>query len=60
MAAMREAMVRMKLALTHQGLAPERVQQILLAEAQYAEVLLKTLAATTVALDSVCAFVINR
>jgi ATP-dependent helicase HepA len=53
-------MVRIRLALEHQGLPEGRIEQALMAELNSCDHLLKALAGTTVTLDSACAFVINR
>ncbi len=53
-------MLRIKLALEHQGLPAKRVEQALLAELAHYDALLEALAGTTVTLDSACAFVVNR
>ncbi|MCU0696770.1 MAG: SNF2-related protein [Myxococcaceae bacterium] len=53
-------MIRIKLALEHQGLEPGRVEKALLAELTAYDQLLKALAGVKVTLDSACAFVINR
>ncbi len=55
-----EAMVRIRLALEHQGLPEARIEQALMTELNHCDHLLKALSGTTVALDSACAFVINR
>ncbi|MBL8918872.1 MAG: DEAD/DEAH box helicase family protein [Myxococcaceae bacterium] len=54
------AMIRIKLALEHQGVPVERVEKALLAELTAYDELLKALAGVKVALDSACVFVINR
>ena len=53
-------MIRIKLALEHQGLPVERVEKALLAELNAYDELLKALAGVKVALDSACVFVVNR
>lgn len=54
------SMLRIKLALEHQGLAEERIEQALTVELQAYDQLLRALAGVKVALDSACVFVINR
>lgn len=54
------ALERMRLSLTHQGLAAEAVEEQLSAERTHYERLLKALAGATVVLDAACGFVINR
>ena len=54
------AMVRIRLALEHQGLPEAKVELALVTELNDCDHLLKALAGTTVTLDSACAFVINR
>jgi ATP-dependent helicase HepA len=53
-------MIRIKLALEHQGLADARVEKALLAELSAYDQLLEALSGVKVTLDSACAFVINR
>lgn len=54
------SVVRIKLSLDHQGVPEERVARVLGEELAYYDGLLAALEGTTVALDSACAFVINR
>ena len=54
------ALARMKLSLTHQGMAAEAVEAQLDAEHAHYERLLTALAGAKVALDAACGFVINR
>ncbi|MCA3010794.1 MAG: DEAD/DEAH box helicase family protein [Myxococcaceae bacterium] len=53
-------MIRVKLALEHQGVAPARIEQALRTELMAADRLLEALAGVKVTLDSACAFVVNR
>ena len=53
-------MGRIKLSLEHQGVPQKKVEQVLSAELVHYDELLKALEGTTIALDSACAFVINR
>lgn len=53
-------MIRIKLALEHQGIAPARVEQAMHAELVASDQLLKALSGVKVAIDSACVFVINR
>ncbi len=54
------AMIRIKLALEHQGIPAARVEQAMLSELTAYDQLLKALSGVKVTLDSACAFVINR
>ncbi|MBM4779390.1 MAG: DEAD/DEAH box helicase family protein [Archangiaceae bacterium] len=54
------SMIRIKLALEHQGLPPERVEKALLAELNAYDALLQALAGVKVSLDSACVFIVNR
>jgi ATP-dependent helicase HepA len=54
------SMIRIKLALEHQGLPPERVEKAMLTELNAYDSLLQALAGVKVSLDSACVFVINR
>lgn len=54
------SMIRIKLALEHQGLPAERVEKALLTELNAYDSLLQALAGVKVSLDSACVFVINR
>jgi ATP-dependent helicase HepA len=54
------AMVRIRLSLEHQGVPDDRVEQALVAELNHSDALIKALSGTRLALDSACAFVINR
>ena len=54
------ALARMKLSLTHQGLAPEAVEAQLDAEHAHYERLITALQGAKVVLDAACGFVINR
>jgi ATP-dependent helicase HepA len=53
-------MIRIKLALEHQGVEAVRIEQALLAELTASDQLLAALGRVKVTLDSACAFVINR
>ncbi len=53
-------MLRIKLALEHQGIPMERIEKALTAELNAADELLAALAGVKVVLDSACAFIINR
>jgi ATP-dependent helicase HepA len=53
-------MLRVKLALEHQGLAADRIEQVLVAELQAADQVLAALSKVKVELDSACAFIVNR
>ncbi|MBL8937258.1 MAG: DEAD/DEAH box helicase family protein [Archangium sp.] len=54
------SMIRIKLALEHQGLPPERVEKALLTELNAYDSLLQALAGVKVSMDSACVFIINR
>lgn len=54
------SMIRIKLALEHQGLPPERVEKALLTELNAYDSLLQALAGVKVSLDSACVFIVNR
>lgn len=54
------SMLRIKLSLTHQGVPAARIEQVLTEELAFSDSLLAALDATTVQLDSACAYVINR
>ncbi|MFO0600325.1 MAG: SNF2-related protein [Myxococcaceae bacterium] len=54
------SMLRIKLSLTHQGVPPAKIDQVLTEELQFADSLLAALDRTSVQLDSACAFIINR
>lgn len=54
------SLVRMKLSLLHQGLGPTKVELVLAQELRFYDAVCASLKATTVTLDSVCAYVINR
>lgn len=54
------SMIRIKLALEHQGLPPERVEKALLTELTAYDSLLQALAGVKVSLDSACVFIVNR
>jgi len=54
------SVIRIKLSLEHQGVAEEKIDQVLEAELRHYDELLRALAGTRIALDSACAFVINR
>lgn len=54
------AVRRMRLSLQHQGLAEAAITQQLKAEEAHYQALLDALGGLKIALDSACAFVINR
>jgi ATP-dependent helicase HepA len=54
------AMIRIKLSLEHQGVSADKIERALTQELVAYDELLIALSKTTVALDSACAFVVNR
>lgn len=54
------SVVRIRLALEHQGVEEGIIEQLLAAELDHSDALLAALDGTTLTLDSACAFVINR
>jgi ATP-dependent helicase HepA len=54
------SMLRLKLSMEHQGVATKKIEAALTFELEHYDALLLALQATTVTLDSACAFVINR